>query len=325
MRIRIKKKISNIYWRIFYSLMYRGNWGFNISMLFNNIKNIHSFKLFLDDSKAIRCRFQKAHGYSLNLENPITMNEKLQWLKLNDRTELHTLFADKWLVRNYIKKQYGEDLLTEIVFQTYNWKEILIENMPDYPFIIKPNHGSGWYHFVYDKTKANWNQIRSDCRFWLAQNYYHFEREWQYKNIQPCLIVEKLIIPEIGGLPNNFRLHCFSGSVEIISINICLDDPNKFFAKKFNKNWEALNFKFGAEIKDQDNLSNIIINPPKSLNRMISIAEDIAKNFAYVRVDFYEVDDILYFNEITFHDSGGYDKIIPFEWDIKLGQVINIL
>lgn len=324
MKYLIKSKIRKSYWFVFYKILYSGSWGFHLAKYLSSIKNIYSYRLLLNDKQAIKNRFKKAQGYELNLESPITMNEKLQWLKLNDRTELHTLFADKWLVRNYIKNHYDEDILTEVVFQTFNWRDILIENMPDCPFIIKPNHASGWYHFVYDKTKVNWNQIRLDCRFWLTQNYYYFEREWQYKNINPCLIVEKLLIPQNGGIPNNYRLHCLSGNVEIISINFCFDHPNEFIAKKFDKNWNQLDFKFGVENKVYEKYLNIKIDRPKTLDRMIHIAEDIAKKFAYVRVDFYEVDHKLYFNEITFHDSGGYDKIIPFEWDIKLGNLMPL-
>lgn len=324
MKVRIKKKISKIYWLIFRKLLYSGNVGFHIALLVNKIKNIYSYRLYLNDSKAIKYRFKIAHGYSFDLDNPITLNEKMQWLKINDRTTFHTLLADKWKVRDFIKEKYGDDILTEIAFQTYNWKEIVIENMPDYPFIIKPNHGSGWYHFVYDKTKVNWNQIKSDCRFWLTQNYYQFGREWQYKFIPPCIVVEKLLIPQSGGLPNNYRLHCLSGIVEVISVNLCFGDPNKFIAKKFDKKWNPLNFKYGIEIKKQEEYIDMIIEPPKFLNRMIHIAEDIAKHFAYVRVDFYEINNKMYFSEITFHDSGGNDKIIPFEWDIKLGNLIKL-
>lgn len=321
----IKKKISRIYWKVFFKILHSNNIGFQIALLINNVKNIYSYRLYLNDTEAIKFRFKKALDYPLNLDHPCTMNEKLQWLKLNDRREFHTLLADKWLVRNYIKDHYGADILTEIIFQTNNWENIRTENLPHYPVIIKPNHGSGWYHFIYDKTKVNWNQIRLDCRFWLAQNYYQFGREWQYKNIQPCLFVEKLLIPENGGLPNNYRFHCLSGEIEIISINFCFDNPNKFIAKKFDKDWNQLPFKFGTEIKEQEVNLNIIVRKPKTFDRMTHIAKDISKHFAYVRVDFYEVEEKLYFSEITFHDSGGYDKIIPFEWDLRLGEKINLL
>lgn len=252
------------------------------------------------------------------------MNEKMQWLKINNRTDSHTILADKWKVRNLIKTHYDDKILTSITFQTYNWKDIVKENMPDYPFIIKPNHASGWYHIIHDKNKIDWKKIRQDCRFWLSQNYYLFGREWQYKNIKPCLLVEKLLIPASGSLPNNYRLHCLSGKVEIISVNICFENPNVFIAKKFDSKWNELNFRFGVEMKNQESYENKQVNPPKNLALMIEIAEDIAKNFAYLRVDFYEVDEKLYFSEITFHDSGGYDRILPFEWDTKFGQMIHL-
>jgi hypothetical protein len=107
-----------------------------------------------------------------------------------------------------------------------------------------------------------------------------------------------------------------------VSVNVCFGDPNSFVAKKFNKNWDILNFDFGVEIKQKN--ENITIEKPINFDRMVYIAEDIAKDFAYVRVDFFEVDGKLYYGEITFHDSSGYDKITPFEWDLKLGSFINL-
>lgn len=321
------KSISKEELRIFYlliinKLLYKGNLGFQLACILYRLKNIYSNRLLLSDQQAIKVRFKNVHGYELNLNAPISFNEKLQWLKLNDRTELHTKLADKWLVREFISKKYGDDLLTKIVYQTNDWRNIIKENTPDYPFIIKPNHGSGWFHIIHDKSKADWEKIKIDCRFWLTQNYYYYDREWQYKFIPPCIIVEKLLLSKLDKLANIYRLHCCSGEVEVISVNILSEDPKKFISIKYNKKWEFLNFKFGTENKETDR--KVKIKKPKHLNKIIEITEDIAKRFAYVRVDFYELDGRFYFNEITFHDSGGNDRIFPFEWDIKLGRMINL-
>lgn len=312
------------YWKLLFKLMYSSNLGFHLAIIMVRIKNYYSHAIYLNDREAVKRQFKSAHGYPLDIDNPKTLNEKMQWLKLNDRTPKHTLYADKYTVRDFMKNKYGEDGLVPLVLYTKDWKVINKGNMPNYPIIIKPNHASGWYHIIHNKNEADWHKIRTDCRFWLTQNYYTMQREWQYKDIEPCIMVEELLIPSNGGLPNNYRLHCLSGNVEIVSVNICFGDPNSFVAKKFNKNWEILDFEFGIELKQKEEFENIVIERPKNFERMVNIAEDIAKEFAYVRVDFYEVDDKLYFGEITFHDSGGYDKISPFDWDVHFGNLIKL-
>jgi len=116
-----------------------------------------------------------------------------------------------------------------------------------------------------------------------------------------------------------------SGKVEVISVNVYLGDTRNYIARKYNKKWEPLNFRFGSEeINDYDKNDKQDIEKPATFNQMMFIAEDIAKNFAYVRVDFYEVDNKMFNGEITFHDSGGYDKITPFDWDVKFGEMVKL-
>jgi hypothetical protein len=282
-----------------------------------------SHRLYLSDEAVVKKQFKKSQGYELDLKNPKTFNEKTQWLKLYDRTDRHTLFADKYAVREFMARKYGDDALVPLIIETKNWHEITFESLPNEPFIIKPNHGSGWYHIIYDKNTIDIKKLQTDCRYWLSQNYYSIQREWQYKNIVPRILVEKLLIPKNGSMANNYRFHCFSGKVEVISVNVCFDDPNNFVAKKYNKNWEFLKFSYGIEVINEEH-EKIEISRPINFDRMIFIAEDLAKMFAYIRVDFFEVDGTLYYGELTFHDSSGYDKINPFEWDEKLGAMIDL-
>jgi hypothetical protein len=304
--------------------MYSSNIGFRIAIIIVKIRNFYSYSMYLNDIEAVKKQFKRAHGYHLDIDHPKTFNEKMQWLKINDRTPNKTFYADKYAVRDYMMSKYGEDGLVPLVFHTNDWRLVIIDNMPDYPIIIKPNHASGWFHIIYNKNDADWHKIKTDCRFWLSQNYFPIGREWQYQDIEPCILVEKLLVPSSGGLPNNYRLHCLGGSVEIVSVNVHLDDPKNIVAKKFNKNWDVLDFKFGMEQKHKNEFNNIVFEKPKKFERMVNIAEDIAKEFDYVRVDFYEVDSKLYFGEITFHDSGGYDKLLPFTWDEHFGNLVHL-
>ena len=307
-------------------LMYSSEIGYYISIFIININNFFTHRKYLSDKQTIKLQFKKAHGYPLNLKSPKSLNEKMQWLKIYERTPKHTLYADKFAVRKVFEDKFGKEHLIDIVLQTKNWKDIIAESMPDYPVIIKPNHASGWYHIVEDKNNADWHKIRTDCRFWLSQNAYTMQREWQYKNIPRCIIVEKLLLRKDGSIPTNFRIHCFHGRVGLIALtSYKKNDTLEYQNQKYSRDWDFLKIDWASRKADLTKIRDPMPIPrPVTLDKMIKIAEDIAKDFRYVRVDFFDVDGDLYHGEITFHDGGGYERITPFEWDLKLGSMINL-
>lgn len=305
--------------KIFHRLKYKHKLGCYAFILANKIYVFFKFRLF-SDQYLIEKKFLTKIGYAPDLKNPKTYNEKINWLKLHDRRDLMTDYADKVKARNIIAQNFGAQFLIPHHFITCNVNDIQPENLPDYPFIIKPNHGSGWLKIVWKKELEDWQKIRTDCHIWLAENYYYKTQEWQYKNILPQLIVEKLLVTKEGELPNNYRFHCFSGRVEFISVTIYKDNHSNVVTNKYDTNWQPLHFSQGEPFR------NPIYSVPKptNFNIMCSISKAIAKQFAYVRIDFYEIDGMLYFSEVTLHDSGGYEKLYPEEWDLLLGQKIEL-
>lgn len=270
--------------------------------------------IFIPDEKYIKYKFKKYFGYELNLENPKTFNEKLQWLKLNDRTKLHTICADKFLVREYIKEKIGEKYLIPLVFETTDVNKIIAEKMPEYPVIIKPNHSRGAF-IVKDKLNFNYTKIQKKLKDELKNNFYYRTREWQYKDIKPRVIVEKLLMDENGNIPNDYKFLCMNGNVELIQI-----DANRLNEHKktlYSKDWKKQNFEFNFPIGDD-------IAKPETLDLMIKLAEILSKDFYFVRVDFYTIGKKVYFGELTFHPAGGFGWFKPKEQDLLLGEKLNI-
>jgi hypothetical protein len=299
---------------------------FNIVIHLLNFYRYFSQKKFLTDKKDLEIRFKRAQGYKLDLINPKTINEKIQWLKLYDRTAFHTRCADKYEVRSFFKKEFGEIHLIDLVLHTTDWREIRAENMPDFPFIIKPNHGSGWYKIIHNKNEVDWKEMQTMARYWLSQNYYSFQREWQYKNIKPAIIVEKLLICKNGQIPTNYRVHCMHGKVELIALTVYLGGNTENYRNlKFDREWKYLNFDWAEKGADLTRLRyDGEFTKPECINKIIEIAENVSKYFKYVRVDFFEVDGNLYHGEITFHDGGGFERITPHAWDLKLGSLLDL-
>ncbi len=277
------------------------------------------------DTKILKERFFRNFNRAINLENPKTLNEKIVWLKLNDRRPLHTQCADKYEVRKYIKEKIGEKYLVPLYFQTYDYRDISSDVLPDEPFIIKTNHDSGGGIFVYDKSTANYHKIRQSLRRRLDVNYYQRTKQWQYKNIKPCVIVEKLLQTKDGKIPSDFKLHCLGGKVRMIQVDIGRG-TNSHFRNWYNTNWEREPYKWSSPKGNGKftDPSNEEVLKPESLNKMIEQSEILSQPFAYVRVDWYDVDGQLFFGEMTFHHDGGNQPILPKEWDVRLGALVNL-
>jgi hypothetical protein len=302
-------------------LKYKGRIGYLATNLLFEIYRFWKYYRF-KDIPYLKAKFMRMQGYHLNLEEPKSLNEKLQWLKLYDVREIYTTLADKYCVRMFIQEQFGSDLLIPLLFSTTDYRDIVPENLPNEPFILKASHDSGSFVIVRDKSSIDWNKVRVDCRWWLSKNYYWIDREVQYKDIQPRIIIEKLLLDKDGKIPNDYKLHCINGKVEFIYVAIDREGLNK--RNIYDKDWKPLPFTFANKLKDTSKLRGLEISPPATLQQMITLSEKIAKIFAYVRVDFYDVDGVLYFGEVTQCHGGGFDQMRPIEWDYKYGEMLRI-
>jgi hypothetical protein len=269
----------------------------------------------------VKYRYKKRFGKFPDLDRPKTLNEKIVWLKLNDRTPLHTQCADKYAVRRLVADKIGEQYLVPLFFQTKDPKEIKPENLPDVPCIIKTNHDSGGVIFVHKKNEVDWKKIQKHLTKKLKQNYYPQSKEWQYKHISPRIIVEKLLQNSEGKIPEDYKLHCFNGKVRMIQVDMGRG-TEAHYRNWYNANWDREPYKWSTSKGDGKftDPSEEDVPKPITLEKMIALSQVLAKPFDYVRVDWYDVEGKLYFGELTFHHDGGYRPILPKEWDLKLGD-----
>ncbi|MFY4743813.1 ATP-grasp fold amidoligase family protein [Aliarcobacter butzleri] len=270
--------------------------------------------LLIPDEKYIKYKFKKRFGYELNINNPRTINEKIQWLKLFDRSPLHTQCADKYLVREYIKNIIGEKYLIPLVFNTFEVKDINIENLPNYPVVIKVNHARGVF-LVRDKINIDLKNIQKKLKNELNTNFYYRTREWQYKNIKPRIVVEKMLLDEKENLPIDYKIWCMNGKV--IMFQVDTGSQGNHIITFFDKNWKAFSFK-----KNYPTDQNVKI--PNNLEEMTIIAEKLSKDFLFVRVDLYNINNKVYFGELTFHPESGFGKFYPENADLELGEKLNL-
>ena len=248
-----------------------------------------------------------------NLANPVYFGEKIQWLKIYGNLEKYTNLVDKYLVRDYIKEKIGAKYLVSLLGAFDNPKEINFEKLPN-QFVIKLNTGSGFNIIVTDKQKINSDKIIKQLNKWMKLNYYKIKKEPQYKNIQKKIIIEEYISDKNGEL-NDYKFFCFNGKVEFIEV-----DSDRFCNHTmdfFDKDWNLLQLHKG-KYKN----SSTIPMKPENFNKMINIAEELASDLQFVRVDLYNVDGNIYFGELTFTPAGGLTKFNPIEKDKEFAKKI---
>ena len=284
--------------------------------------NILLFNKTVSDKRYLKRKFRKFQDYDLDLENPKTLNEKLQWLKIYNRKDFHIQHADKFAVREYIRETFGEEYLIPLEFHTIDYKQLIPGNLPSSPMVIKTNHGFGNTVIIRDKSQVDWHKLKMDYKRWLNTNYYYFEREWQYKYIKPRIIIEKLLVSSNGNLPNDYKLNFIDGKLEFIYVSVDREGTNK--RNIYDPDWKPLYFTWARKGKDLSNVRGDEILPPPTLEKMIEFGSVVAKQYKYVRVDFYDVDGKLYFGEITQCHGGGFDQMLPYEYDLKFGEKIKL-
>lgn len=289
-------------------------------------KIVHFFGYFLiriiPQKVYIRAIYKKSFGKRLNLKNPQTLNEKIQWKKVYDHNPFYTKCADKYAVREYVKEKIGEKYLIPLLYHTDKPEEIPFDKLKP-PYIIKSNHWSGHTIIIRDKKDIKKDKIIKECKDWLNMNYYHIGKEWQYKNIPPKIIIEKLLVGDGKKIPNDYKFHCFNGKIKFIGVHVGRFGNHKL--TYLNKLWKVLPFIWCVHYEGKPKyISDRSIEKPMKLNEMITITEKLSEDFDFIRVDLYEVKGKVYFGELTFHPGGGYSRFVPEKYDLIYGKKLKL-
>lgn len=304
------------------SIKYRGKIGL---YLFIFILKIYKYltNYILPSHIYLSRKFKFYHGYKLDWKNLRTLNEKIQWMKINDRNPLFTQLSDKLRVREFISEKFGDEYLIPLVFSTRNINELNLEKFPDFPVIVKANHDSGNFRIIRNKYVIDFEKLKADAKIWLSFNYYYEDREWPYKNIEPSIVVEKLLITKEGKIPNDYKLNFINGNLEFVYVAFDREGENK--RKIVDANWNDLPFKWAKKSYFKTKFTNVEIPVPPTFELMKKFGAEIAKMYRYVRVDFYDVDGVLYFGEITQYHGGGFDTFEPLDFDFHFGSMIDLI
>lgn len=270
---------------------------------------------FLSDEKYLRLLFRLRMGRKLDLDNPKTFCEKLQWLKIHGREEIYTTMADKYLAKQFIASKIGEKYVVPLLGVWDRFDDIDFDALPD-KFVLKCNHDSGSAIICRDKTKLDKENARKILEKSLKTDYFILKREWPYKNINRRIIAEEYLEDEPGVNLFDYKFFCLNGIPRIMYvIEGASDNPTEAF---FDMEQNYL------DLEMEDPRPEIPPRLPESFDEMKRLAAELSEGVPFLRVDFFCVKGRLYVGELTFFHESGFGEIKPKEWDEKLGNMLDL-
>lgn len=268
---------------------------------------------FLPDRLYLKIIFRGRVGYTPNFNRPQTFNEKLNWLKLYGRRDVYTTMADKYEVKEFVAKKIGEEYVVENYLVVDHWDAIDFKKLPN-QFVIKGTHDSGGAFVCRDKESFDFEAVRQQVEKNLKRNYFYPNREWPYKNIKPRIIIDRFLDDQTGKELRDYKFWCFNGKPVYMYCTIKGDNVyENFYDMEFNP--VMINHGFPRHTPE--------FEKPSQFELMKELAEKLSKDVPFVRVDFFQVDERVFFGEFTFYDWAG---LRPFErdWDFRLGQLLKL-
>lgn len=272
-----------------------------------------------DIEKAAKEIFKQKLGYTPDFDNPRSFNEKIFWMKLKYHNPLVTTCCDKFMVKKYVKETIGEELYVPVIKSWKSAEEINFDELPD-KFVLKVNWSSGYNIIVKDKSKINQDEVRKKIEFWMQpqQNSYYQAFNWGYKNMEPVVYAEEYI-EQLDGQVYDYKFYCCNGKAQFLFIATDRFNEEGVTYDFFDMDFNRLDFYYGGKSHAKYDLEK-----PRFFDKMVTYAEQLAKPFPFVRVDFYEIGDEIYVGEMTFYSGGGILSFDPIEWDYKLGEYIKL-
>lgn len=279
------------------------------------IKNIRYCMRIIPDRMYIQLNYFAHFKKFANLKSPKTYNEKLNWLKLNDKNPLYTKLVDKYEVKSFVSKIIGEEYIVPTLNVWDDVESIDFDELPN-QFVLKCTHDSEGLVICKDKSKLNILEAKNKLKKALSQNFFFIGREYPYKNVKPRIIAEPYLEDKVNNELRDYKFFCFDGDPKFMFIA-----SNRMYDVKFdyyNLSFEHLN------IKQKYNNAVNRIEKPANFDKMIELSKQLSKNFKHIRVDFYEVNGKVYFGELTFYHFSGFMPFEPSSWDDVFGDYINL-
>lgn len=279
-------------------------------------KLLKSIMRQLPDKLYLQIKYLYMFKSMLNLKQPKTFNEKLQWLKLNYRKPYLTVCADKAAVKDYVSDIIGENHIIPTLGVYESFDEIKFEDLPE-QFVLKTTHDSGGVIICEDKLTFNKEAAKEKLEKSLKTDFFQYGREWAYKDVPRRIIAEKYMVDESGTELKDYKFFCFNGVPRLIQL-----DYNRFVnhcRNLYDLEWNLLEIRYGYPTD-----ANQSFEKPAFLDEMLALASQLSAGIPFVRVDFYMTEKEIFFGEMTFYPEAGFCQFQPQSFDLELGEYLSL-
>lgn len=286
------------------------------------IKILQKLHFLFSDKQYIKLRWRIRMKHRLNLENPKTFCEKIQWLKLYYRKSEFTEMVDKYAVKEYVAKKIGKEYIIPTIALWKRPEDIDWNTLPE-SFVLKTTHGGGNGGVVIckDKSKLDKEAAIKKLKISYRSDIYETHREWPYKNV-PKQVLAEVLMEDNNFMNKNqdlsdYKFFCFNGEPRYCQV--IRDRSTKETIDFYDMQWDHMPF-VGLNPKVPNGTTQV--PKPAKLNKMIDICRKLSENIPFVRIDLYLINDKIYFGEITFYPATGIGRFKPQEWDLNLGELL---
>ena len=271
---------------------------------------------WMPDKAFLKLAFLLNMGRKLDLKNPKTFNEKMQWLKLYDRKPIYTTMVDKYAVKKYVADLIGEEYIIQTLGVWDSFDQIDFDSLPD-QFVLKCTHDSGGLVICRDKSKLDIKAAKAKIEKSLKCRYYYSSREWPYKNVKPRIIAERYMQDGQTQTSPVYKVFTFGGEPKLIQA-IQDDKTPQETIDYFDLDWNRLDMRQNFPNSEKP------LTRPGKLQQILSLSRTLCGALPFVRTDFYSINGNVYFSEFTFYSDSGYASFHPQQWDQTLGGWIKL-
>ena len=270
----------------------------------------------IPDKMYLHMKYYLRMGKRLNLKNPQTFNEKLQWLKLYGRRPIDTILSDKYAVKDYIAKTIGPNYVIPLLGVWDRFDDIDFDKLPD-QFVLKCTHDSGGIVICKDKSKLDKVSAKKKLEASLKTDFYVYSREKAYKNIPRRIIAEQYMEDSSSQELIDYKVHNFNGEPKMILL--CQSRFSKGGLREdfYTPEWDHLDIRRPGHPNAVE-----LAQKPAELEEILNLSSKLAESMPFVRTDFYIIDGKIFFGEITYSPAAGMTPFIPDKWDKILGDWI---
>ena len=272
----------------------------------------------LSDEEYLKKWFKLKFEKDLDLTNPKSFNEKIQWLKLYDRKPIYTTMVDKHDAKVYVAERIGEEHIIPTLGVWEDFDDIDFDVLPS-QFVLKCTHDSGGLVIVRDKSKLDKSKAKKRIEKSLKTEYFYQGREWPSKNVKPRILAEQYMEDDSGNGLRDYKFYCFNGVPKFLYVSEGLEDHSTAKISFVTCDWEFAPY----ERSDYRPFEKLPPKPQK-FDQMLDFAAKLSDGTDFLRVDLYEINGQVYFSELTFFPCGGLMPFKDMKHDLEIGEMLHL-